>query len=125
MSGAGSLVEVTALAKEGSIARGWKWRERTGAMVSPADMETRHLFFTLRMIWNNRMPAHMRVGRNVRLYHFGPHYTQRYLAEAIIAIGSELRSRTDMTAGWLRELRQMQDRIGGHTSAAPDTKGGT
>lgn len=105
MAGGVALSVVDASARD--IACGWKWRERTGARVSPSDMETRHLFYTLRMIWNNRMPEHMRVGA-VRLYDFGPHYTRDYFAQAILAIGRELRSRTDMKPEWARQYQRMQ-----------------
>ena len=99
--------EVSPACSDRDVASRWKWRERTGAMVSPAEMQTRHLFFTLRMIWNNRMPAHMRVGR-VHLYNFGPYYTRHYFSAAILAIGAELHTRTDMTAEWQAQYRQMQ-----------------
>jgi hypothetical protein len=71
-------------------------------------METRHLFFTLRMIWNNFMPAHMRVG-NVRLYTFlDPIYTRQYFATAILQIGRELFRRTDLMPEWKAELHEME-----------------
>lgn len=93
------------------IAPGWKWRERTGAFVSPSRMETRHLFYTLRMIWNNRMPAHMSVGK-VRLYSFRSFYTRDYFAQAIIALGRELMGREDIAPVWRAELEQMRAWLG-------------
>lgn len=75
-------------------------------------METRHLFHTLRMIWNNFMPPEKRVGA-VRLYSFGPHYTQAYLADAIARIGQELLGRSDLRASWRAELDQMATHVRG------------
>jgi hypothetical protein len=69
-------------------------------------MRTGHIFYTLRMIWNNRMPAHMSVGK-VRRYAFGPFYTRDYFAQAIVALGRELMRRPDVRASWRDELDQM------------------
>jgi len=90
------------------IAPGWKWRDRTGKFTSPMQMETRHLFFTLRMIWNNRIPAHMRVGTAVRLYTFSAYYTRDYFAQAILALGQEIMRRSDVADAWREELDQMR-----------------
>lgn len=92
------------------IAAGWQWRSKDGRFTRPEDMETRHLFHTLRMIWNNTMLAAMRVG-NVRLYHFGPHYTTTYLADAVCYIGNELLARPDMTPEQRAQIDQMARHI--------------
>ena len=73
----------------------------------PADMDTRHLFYTLRMIWNHAMPPHM-VGRNVRRYVFGSFYTARYMREAILRVGGCLFSREDIAPWMLVELDQIR-----------------
>lgn len=85
----------------------WRWRDREGGLHAPSEMETRHLFFTFRMIWNNFMPAHMRVG-TVRLYSFNRFYTRDYIREATIRIGNELLGRSDLTPQWRRELDEMR-----------------
>lgn len=105
-----AMVRAAGLApvSERGLRPGWKWRERTGVFVSPTDMETRHLFYTLRMIWNNSQPARMHVGHPVRLYSFRPFYTPRYFAEAIVAIGAELLTRTDMKTEWKAQLEQIR-----------------
>ena len=85
----------------------WKWRDRYGVFHRPADMETRHLFHVIRMIWNNTVPWWMRVGR-VRLYTFHSFYTVRYRREAVRQIGAELYRRRDLTDQWKAELREME-----------------
>jgi len=85
----------------------WRWRSRDGEHHYPRDMETRHLFHTLRMVWNNRMPPHMRVGERIRLYRFGSHYSHAYLGKAVLQIGAELFRRTDLTGLQQRELEEM------------------
>ena len=87
----------------------WRWRERNGmAYHLPQEMETRHLFYTLRMTWNNYMPDHMRVGRRVKLYNFGPYYTNVYMMQAVICIGAELFERNDIDLMWQTEIDQMR-----------------
>ena len=91
-----------------SLVAGWKWKDSKGNFWYPARMETRHLFYTLRMIWNNTMPADAHVGYNIRYYTFGSFYSERYLKEAIVLIYSELAQRKDMRSDWKRELEKMR-----------------
>lgn len=80
-------------------------------------METRHLFHTIRMVWNNFLPAHMRVGR-VALYRFNPRfYPDWYLAEAVVECWNELGKRDDIAPAWQREL----DEMAGHFKPKLDT----
>ena len=89
------------------LQKGWAWRTRQGEYVQPCDMETRHLFFTLRMIWHNTMPRDAWVMAAPRLYEFSPIYTDEYMHDAIWHLSVELAGRTDMTEDWARQLRQM------------------
>ena len=84
----------------------WTWRDRHGLFHDPRKMTTQHLYYTIRMIWNNFMPHYMRVGQ-VRLYRFCAFYTERYFAEAIVSLGRELHKRSDIQEGWASELREM------------------
>lgn len=88
------------------VARGFQWKTRDDERMAPSEMRTSHLFFTLRMIWNNCVPNKCRVGR-VKLYAFGPHYTASYIREAVVALGAELADRPDLTTGMRAELAQM------------------
>jgi hypothetical protein len=83
------------------------WRDRTGQWHLVKRMETRHLFYTLRMIWNHTMPASARLPGN--LYSFGPTYTRKYMIDAISAIVPELAQRKDMTPDWTAQLERMKD----------------
>ncbi|HIH2748240.1 TPA: hypothetical protein ACYLN4_004006 [Burkholderia lata] len=84
----------------------FRWRDRHGVKHDPAKMETRHVFNTLKMIWNNMVPEYYRVGFNVRLYSFGPSYTREYMVQAVYQLGHELSKRV-LTSEQLRLLRQM------------------
>ena len=73
--------------------------------LEPKEMETSHLFYILRMVWNNSCPEAMRIGK-VKLYRFGPHYTSTYMANAVYHIGNELGKRE--LESWMEaELNQM------------------
>ena len=77
------------------LAKRWKWKTKNNEFLLPEEMRTSHLFYTLRMIWNNTCPPHTRVG-NVRLYNFGPYYTHEYLKQAVGQLSFELRRRDDL-----------------------------
>ena len=97
------------------VAPPFLWRDRHGEHHLPAQMETRHLFYTLRMIWNNTMPASARLPGH--LYSFGPTYTHEYMLDAIFAIVPELSTRKNMTPEWGRQLQHMIDWISTHQLA--------
>lgn len=105
---------MTALITLGSrtVSHGYRWRDRTGAFHNPSEMVDRHLFYTVRMIWNNFMPAEARVcGQNeqIRLYDFGSFYTRKYLADAICAMVPELEQReARLPQEWRDQLAQMR-----------------
>lgn len=89
-----------------SIAKLWTWRDTKGQFHEPATMETRHLFYTLRMIWNHSMPESVRL-RPYRHYDFGPFYTAEYLQHALLHIGRELLQRSDLRPDWKADLAHM------------------
>ena len=59
----------------------WKWRTAKGEFLTVQEMETTHLFFTIRMIWNNAIPDYP-IGK-VKRYRFSQYYTLTYIKEAI------------------------------------------
>lgn len=85
----------------------YRWRTSGGVFIAPKNMETRHLFHTLRMIWNNSMPKHMHVGRNIKYYSFGGFYTEEYMMRSVYHIFHELTKRNDLTEEQIRELELM------------------
>lgn len=83
------------------------WRDGSGKLHAPSTMVTRHLFFTLRLIWNHTMPEHARLPGN--LYTFSPYYKPAYLKDAIRALTIELATREDMQPDWKDQLAFMLD----------------
>ena len=87
-----------------------------GEAVRPSDMRTGHLFNVVKMVCNNRMPYHMRVGA-VKLYRFGPSHSDEYLKTSICHIMAELMQRNDLTSEQVRMLQEMQNHLYATTSA--------
>lgn len=88
----------------------WRWYSAIDrCWVHPSEMETRHLFFTFRMIWNHSMPPEWEVGYNVKRHEFGKRYTPEYMKQAVAQIGRELATRTDIDPLWQDELDQMAE----------------
>lgn len=89
-----------------SVARKFAWRDRKGVMHDPAKMQTSHLFYTLRMIWNHSMPEEAAI-HPYRAYSFGRQYTQDYMKNAIVALGRELGTRSDIHPKHAADIEHM------------------
>lgn len=87
----------------------FQWRDSHGRFHSPIEMETRHLFFTLKMIWNHSAPEHMKL-KPYKKYSFGPGYTAEYMLKAIKALSAELKTRDNIEL-YLHQLKQIQTRL--------------
>ena len=85
----------------------FKWRDRKGNFHAPRDMETHHLFFTLRMIWNHSAPEELKI-LPYKKYAFSSFYTPQYVREAVRYLCRELSLRTDLTPYFRRCLVHMQ-----------------
>ncbi len=98
------------LDKSRELTTGWKWRSKNGTFRSPTSMETTHLFYVLRMIWNHTMPQQAWVrtpGRPINFYIFSDFYTVEYMKDAIHHIWAELSNRTDIPVWAQIQLGQM------------------
>ncbi len=88
------------------------WRDSAGTFHNPEQMVDRHLFFTVRMIWNNFMPEAARIvgdGETPRLYRFGSYYSKRYMLTAIRAMVPLLLKRYDrLPSGWKFQIDFMR-----------------
>lgn len=83
------------------------WRDMRGNPHVPAKMATRHLWFTIRMIWNHTMPNHVRI-TPYHAYEFSADYTAAYLRDAVFTLGAELLSRDDIDPRWYDDLERMR-----------------
>ena len=93
-----------------SIDIGFKWRSSDGRKVLPENMRTTHIFYTIRMIWNNRMPVP--VPDNPKFYTFDKRfYDDRYLALALIHLWRELKTRKDLPPKLKNQLKWMRNQL--------------
>lgn len=84
------------------------WCTSAGAKMSPADMETKHIYSTIRLLWNSYMPRPLSVGTYKAVW-FNPElYTAEYLSAIIPALYSELLTRDNLLASHKAELANMQ-----------------
>ncbi|WCD44245.1 hypothetical protein Lumi_106 [Xylophilus phage Lumi] len=100
----------TPLVPRNQVAKPWKWKPSGAAPIAPCHMKTSHLFYTLRMIWNNHLPEAFHVGV-VKLYDFGPTYTTEYFGEAIRRLHAELILRSDLPSNLQREYDEMRAHV--------------
>ena len=90
----------------------FKWKDRNHNFHSPQDMETTHLFYTLRAIWNSYVPLPWRLPG--RLYEFGNFYTREYMLTAIKALSKELFTRKNLPADLQGQLDVMAKILSTH-----------
>jgi len=83
------------------------WRNK-GTVTAVTEMTTDHLFYTIRMIWNNTMPEP--VPDNPKFYSYGPNHSDEYLAEALKHLSAELFTRDDIKAFQEEQLEWMIER---------------
>ena len=97
------------------VNRNFTWRMSGGKTIKPSEMETRHLFMTLVLIWNNVMPDETHIHKSGHWTHhnrpFGPMYGARYLAAAIPALAAELWTRNDVKPEWEVTLDVMAEHV--------------
>lgn len=92
----------------GLVFGAFKWRTNHGVMLLPSEMETRHLYLTLRMIWNHSVPDRYQI-HPFKRYTFSAFYTKQYLAQAVRELGRELLSRNNLQGRWELELARMAE----------------
>lgn len=85
-----------------------KWRTSGGKSTRVTDMETTHLFYTIRLLWNTYMPEPLALGTQKVSYFTVELYTHTYLKEVIRAMYKELGIRQDLDWDLEGQLEQMQ-----------------
>lgn len=80
----------------------YQWRDRSGNFHHPGEMETRHIYYTVCMIWNHTMPVKTRP--DYRRYEFSWYYTNDYMKLSVIMLVKELFRRDDILPEWKATL---------------------
>lgn len=83
----------------------YQWRDKFGNFHHPGEMETRHIYHTVCMIWNHTMPIKTRP--DYQRYQFGPYYTTEYMKLSVIMLVKELFRREDLEPAWMATLDMM------------------
>lgn len=100
------MTQALTATKGRAISEPFKWKTSRDEHIPVASMETRHLFNTVRMIWNHTMPRDAAL-EPYRRYAFGPFYTPEYMKAAIYHIMRELKTRQDITDAQRADLDRM------------------
>lgn len=90
------------------LVKEYKWRDSHGIMHHIDDMETRHLFHVVRMVWDHSMPKEWQTSYPKR-YRFPDFYTQEYMALTVRLMLPALLVRKDTTMEmvyWLEFMRR-------------------
>lgn len=86
----------------------FKWRTHDGQKLSPSEMETRHLVYTLRMIFNHIAPEEFRVPGGKR-WSGVAEMPSDYLRNAVNHMAAEAVKRNDLTAEHIAILKGIRD----------------
>lgn len=95
-------------------ARAFVWRCHDGRQMTPAEMETTHLFYTIRMIFNHLAPPAFRIPGCKRWGGIAA-MDRQYLAQGLKAIAFELQHRDavePLPAWMVAQLRQINEACG-------------
>lgn len=88
------------------IVAGFRWKDRENNFYYIHEMITRHLFYTVRMVWNHSAPEHMKL-TPYHKYKFSKFYSQRYMRTAVQCMIGELKKRKDIRAIWRSDISRM------------------
>lgn len=104
-----------------SLVSEYKWRDRRGILHRVDDMETKHMFHVVRMVWDHSMPSGHQTSFP-RRYRFPEFYTEAYMALTVRLMLPTLFVRRDLTPEMLYWLQFMHDRLKGNPLQIPFVK---
>lgn len=87
------------------------WRSHDGKRYNISDMATKHLFYSLRMIYNHTVAPVFRVlrpGETMKYYPDVPYWDADYRRRAVDAFVAELAERDDLDEDLARQYGDMQ-----------------
>lgn len=96
----------------------FKWRDKHGNFHKVEDMETRHLFHVVRMVWDHSMPPGHQTSFKNR-YTFPPFYSEDYMALAVRLMLPALFHRRDLTPEMEYWLKWMHEKLMGKPPQIP------
>lgn len=99
----------------------YKWRDKGGNFIEPKNMDTKHIFFIIRMIWNHFMPKDAII-KPYNRYRFGEYYTEEYFKTSLINLFKELNTRNDLKPYFVKCINFMKDYINNNEILKLDIK---
>lgn len=84
----------------------FEWKDKSDNFYKVEEMETRHLFFTVRMLWNHSVPDDFKL-YPYKQYSFSAFYSKDYVREAIRCMLHELSTRNNIMPKWENDLDYM------------------
>lgn len=90
----------------------YKWLDGYGDPHLPSTMETSHLYYTLRMVWNHIVPHEFSISPR-RDYDFSANksYTISYFKTSVIELLSEINKRKDISHKLSKDIAMANDNI--------------
>lgn len=89
------------------LVAGFQWRTRGGELLNPAEMETRHVFFTWLLIWNHSCPKHLVRSEGKQYDGFDSWYTPSRMLVAFGVMMEQLSRRADLRPEWRRVVEEV------------------
>lgn len=96
----------------------YKWRDKKGEFHRIDDMETRHIFHVVRMVWDHSMPPGHQTSFPNR-YRFPEFYSEPYMALTVRLMLPVLFHRRDLQPYMEYWLQFMHDRLMGNPPQIP------
>lgn len=85
-----------------------KWIKSDGTAQALNTLDTCHLFYTLRLVWNSMMPRPLSLGTYKSVLFRPDLYNSEYWSKCLPVMFEELYSRTDLPARYKEQLANIQ-----------------
>ncbi len=82
------------------------WKTLNDKFIPISQMDTHHLFYTVRMIWNHVVPKKFKL-YSMYEYTFSSWYTKERLQQALCNMLFTLAQRSDIKSTWKAQLNYM------------------
>lgn len=100
------LTTHTSIARRNELAEPYKWKCNDGRRLTVQEMETKHLFNTIKMIWNHCCPANLQL---TPFKQWNLNIEPNYAKHGVQLMLEELATRKDIKPYMLDSLKKMQE----------------
>lgn len=89
------------------------WKTKDGRLLKPADMDTTHIFNTIKMLWNHTAPESMKIQPYI-FYADISSWSHDKIRDAVINFAGEIINRKDLTIKQKSDFEIMLNHINLH-----------